>query len=170
LKCGRCGAALGRKSHTPHRSNCGVNDAYGFPDRRLFFGGSLVKIYILLFCSLLMCASAQSQTVTPTADAATKIWEKVFKLGLGHQITVKTMSGVTYHGQISRIDDNEFEIREVDLNQKVRWYYSEISSVRGDYSRKDVFGRRHNPRNDQIITAGGVGGIMLLILLFIPKT
>ena len=129
-----------------------------------------MKIYVLLFCSLLMCAPAQSQTVTTSADAATKIWEKVFKLGVGHDITLKTMSGVSYHGQISRIDDNEFEIREVDLNQKIRWYYSEIKSVRGDYGPKNVFGKRHNPRYDKVITAGGVGGIMLLILLSVAKT
>lgn len=129
-----------------------------------------MKIYVLLFCTLLTCAPVRAQTVKPTADAATKIWEKVFKLGLGHDITVKTMSGATYHGKISRIDENEFEIREVDLNQKIRWYYSEISSVRGDYGPKNIFGKRHNPRADEVITAGGLGGIMLLILLFIPKT
>jgi UDP:flavonoid glycosyltransferase YjiC (YdhE family) len=42
--------------------------------------------------------------------------------------------------------------------------------VRGDYGPKNVFGKRHNPRYDQVITAGGLGGIMLLILLSIPKT
>jgi len=129
-----------------------------------------VRIYLLLFFLLVTCSQAQSQTKTSTADAAEKIWEQVFKLGVGHDVTVKTISGSTYHGQISRIADNEFEIREVDLTQKIRWYYSEVKSVRGDYGSKSVFGKRHNPRNDQIITAGGIGGIMLLILLFVPKT
>ena len=129
-----------------------------------------MKILVLLLCSLLMCAAAHSQTVTSSADASTKIWEKVFKLGVGHDITVKTVSGASYHGQISRIDDNEFEIREVDLHQKIRWYYSEIKSVRGDYSAKNVFGKRHNPRTDKVISAGGLGGILLLILLSVPKT
>jgi hypothetical protein len=114
-------------------------------------------------------SQAQSQTKRSSADAAEKIWERVFKLGVGHDITVKTMSGTSYHGQISRVDDNEFEIREVDLDQKIRWYYSEISSVRGDYSSKNIFGKRHNPRHDEVITAGGVGGILLLILLLGPK-
>jgi preprotein translocase subunit YajC len=129
-----------------------------------------MKIYVLLFCLLATNLPAQSQTQTTTTDAAEKIWEKVFKLGVGHDITVKTMSGSSYHGQISRIADNEFEIAEVDLNQKIRWYYSEVKSVRGDYSSKNIFGKRHNPRNDKIITAGGLGGILLLMLLLIPKT
>ena len=131
-----------------------------------------MKVLVLLVCSVLACAAApaQSQTTTSTADAATKIWEKVFKLGVGHDVTVKTVSGASYHGQISRIDDNEFEIREVDLQQKVRWYYSEVQSVRGDYSSKNVFGKRHNPRYDQVITAGGLGGMLLLILLSVAKT
>ena len=129
-----------------------------------------MKIYVLLLCSLLMCPPAQSQKVTSTADAATKIWEQVFKLGVGHDITVKTISGASYHGQISRVDDNEFEIREVDLHQKIHWYYSEVKSVRGDYSSKNIFGKRHNTRYDQVITAGGLGGIMLLILLSVAKT
>jgi hypothetical protein len=129
-----------------------------------------VRIYFLLFCLLVTSSQAQSQTKRSSADAAEKIWEKVFKLGVGHDITVKTVSGTSYHGQISRIDDNEFEIREVDLNQKIRWYYSEIRSVRGDYSSKNIFGKRHNPRHDEVITAGGLGGILLLILLFVPKT
>jgi hypothetical protein len=122
-----------------------------------------------LFCLIVTCSQAQSQTKISSADAAEKIWEQVFKLGVGHDITVKTVSGANYHGQISRIDDNEFEIRDVDLRQKIRWYYSEVKSVRGDYSSKDIFGKRHNPRYDQVIAAGGVGGIMLLMLLLVPK-
>jgi preprotein translocase subunit YajC len=129
-----------------------------------------MRNYVLLFCLIVTCSQAQSQTKISSTDAATKIWEQVFKLGVGHDITVKTTSGASYHGQISRIDDNEFEIREVDLNQKIRWYYSEVKSVRGDYSSKNILGKRHNPRYDKVITAGGVGGILLLILLFVPKT
>jgi hypothetical protein len=119
---------------------------------------------------LVACSQSLSQTTTSNVDAAEKIWEKVFKLGVGHDITVNIMSGASYHGQISRIDENEFEIREVDLNQKVRWYYSEVKSVRGDSGSKNIFGKRHNPQHDQIITAGGLGGILLLILLSVPKT
>ncbi|HXT63393.1 MAG TPA: hypothetical protein VN696_10180 [Pyrinomonadaceae bacterium] len=129
-----------------------------------------MKILVMLLCLLVTCAPSQSQTTTSTVDAAEKIWEKVFKLGVGHDITVNTMSGASYHGQISCIADNEFEIREIDLNQKVHWYYSEVKSVRGDYGSKDLFGKRHNPRNNQIISAGTVGGIMLLLLLMVPKT
>jgi hypothetical protein len=129
-----------------------------------------MKVYFLLFCLLATCSPGQSQTKTSTVDQAEKIWETVFKLGVGHDVTVKTISGSTYHGQISRVADNEFEIRDVDLTQKIRWYYSEVKSVRGDYGSKDIFGKRHNHWNDQIITAGGIGGIMLLILLFVPKT
>lgn len=129
-----------------------------------------MKIQILLLCLLGTCVYSQAQIPTSTSQADEKIWESVFKLGVGHDITVKTISGSSYHGQISRIADNEFEIREVDLHQKIRWYYSEVKSVRGDYGSKDIFGQRHNPRNNQIITAGGLGGIMLLILLAVPKT
>src|ERR1043165_168087 len=122
-----------------------------------------MKICILSLCLLAAPSLGQSQTKTSTADAATRIWEKVFKLGLGHDITVKTMSGASYHGQISRIADNEFEIRDVDLHQNIRWYYSEVQSVRGDYSAKNVFGKRHNPEYDKIIAAGGLSGILLLM-------
>jgi hypothetical protein len=132
-------------------------------------GDGPVRIYLLLFCLLVTTARAQAQTKTSSPDAAEKIWEKVYKLGVGHDITVKTVSGASYHGQISRIADNEFEMREVDLNQKIRWYYSEVQSVRGDYGSKNVFGKRHNPRNDELITAGGLGGILLLMLLLGPK-
>jgi len=58
----------------------------------------------------------------------------------------------------------------VDLNTNVRWYYSEVKSVRGDYSTKNILGKRHNPKYDKMITAGGVVGIMLLVLLSVPKT
>jgi len=129
-----------------------------------------VRIYLLLFCLLVTCVQAQAQTKTSKADAAEKIWEKVFKLGVGHDITVKTVSGASYHGQLSRVADNEFEIREVDLKQTMRWYYAEVQSVRGDYGSKNIFGKRHNPRTDEIVTAGGLGGILLLMLLFVPKT
>ena len=129
-----------------------------------------MRTFLLLSCLLVTCSQPQAQTKTSSANAAEKIWEQVFKLGVGHDITVKTVSGASYHGQLSRIADNEFEIREVDLKQTIRWYYSEVRSVRGDYGSKDVFGKRHNPRYDQIITAGGLGGILLLMLLLVPKT
>jgi hypothetical protein len=129
-----------------------------------------VRIHIVMCCLLAMCLNSQAQVPRSNADAAEKIWEQVCKLGVGHDISVKTVSGASYHGQISRIDDNEFEIREVDLRTSIRWYYSEVKSVRGDYSSKNILGKRHNPRYDQIITAGGLGGIMLLILLAVPKT
>ena len=130
-----------------------------------------MRIYFLLFCLLVTSSQAHSQTNASKADAAEKIWEKVFKLGVGHDITVKTVSGASYHGQLSRIADNEFEIREVDLKQTMRWYYSEVQSVRDGYGPKNVFGKRHSPtRTDQVITAGGLGGILLLILLSVAKT
>ena len=130
-----------------------------------------MRIYLLLFCLLVTCLQAPAQTKTSKADAAEKIWEKVFKLGVGHDITVKTVSGATYHGQLSRIADNEFEIREIDLKQTMRWYYSEVKNVREGYGPKNVFGKRHSPtRTDQVITAGGLGGILLLVLLSVAKT
>ena len=73
----------------------------------------LVRIQIALLCLIGTCVYSQAQIPTTPTRAAEKIWESVFKLGVGHQITVKTTSGSSYHGQISRIADNEFEIREV---------------------------------------------------------
>ena len=129
------------------------------------------KLCMAALCLLLAVLPVAAQTARmSTAAEAAKLRDKIFKLGLGHDITVHVRSGATYHGQISSIDDADFEIREVDLKQSIRWYYSEVKSVRGDFGSMNAFGQRPNPRTSKIIMFGVLGGLLAFIIAAVPKT
>ena len=129
------------------------------------------KVQSILSC-LLLCASATVAQTASTSNAAEalKLHDKIFKLGPGHDITVHVKHGATYHGQILRIDDADFEIREVDLKQSVRWYYSEVKNVRGDYGPQNAFGKRINPKTSKIIMFSVMGGLFAFLIAVVPKT
>jgi small nuclear ribonucleoprotein (snRNP)-like protein len=109
---------------------------------------------------------AQTPAQAPAAPLdkqAAKIRSKVEGLGIGHQITVKLKNGDDYHGAVSQIDPTSFAVAEVDLRQGVKFYYSEVKKVRGDYGPKNVFGNRINPKTQTIVAIGVLGGLIALI-------
>src|SRR5690349_1508488 len=126
-------------------------------------------IALLLVFGLTTATMAQIPPPFLDKDAA-RIREKIEDLGIGHRLTVKMKNGDYYHGTISQIDSASFEIAEVDLAQVVKFQYAEIKSLYGSYGEKNVFGKRPNPKTGAIVAAGVVGGLMLLVLLSVPKT
>jgi hypothetical protein len=126
-------------------------------------------VVLLLLFGLTVVVTAQ--TTPPLLDkVASRIRAQVEDFGVGHKITVKLKNGDQYHGTISKMDPDSFEIAEVDLAQVVKFRYAEIKSIYGDYGTKNVFGNRPNPKTSMIVAAGVLGGLMLLVVLSIPKT
>jgi len=112
-----------------------------------------------------------AQTPAPTLDkGAARIRAQVEDLGVGHKITVKLKNGDYFHGAITKLEADSFEMTEVDLARVVKFQYAEIKSLYGSYGEKNVFGKRPNPKHSAIIAAAVVGGIMAVVLLSIPKT
>ena len=126
-------------------------------------------IALLLVFGLTIVTTAQTTPPFLDKDAA-RLRAKIEDLGVGHRITLKMKNGDYYHGTISKIDSDNFEIAEVDLAQVVKFHYAEVKSLYGSYGEKNVFGKRQNPKTGMIVAAGVIGGLMLVVLLSIPKT
>jgi hypothetical protein len=131
----------------------------------------LVRMLIVMTLILSLAISMTAQTpAAPSDKASAKIRTKVEKLRVGHKITVKLKNGDDYHGAISKINDTNFEVVEVDLRQTVSFAYWEVKKVRGAYGSKNIFGQRIKPKTGAIVGVGVLGGLLALILLSIPKT
>ena len=121
-------------------------------------------IALLLVFGLTIVTTAQ--TPPPFLDKnASHIRAQVEDFGVGHRITVKMKNGDYYHGTISKVDSDNFEIAEVDLAQVVKFHYAEIKSLYGDYGPRNLFGKRPNPKTGPIIAAGVLGGLLLFVVL-----
>jgi hypothetical protein len=131
----------------------------------------LKRTTIALLAILVLTMTTVAQTPPPFLDKnAAHIRAQVEDLGVGHRITVKMKNGDYYHGAVSKIGSDSFEIAEVDLAQVVKFQYAEIKSLYGNYGQKNVFGKRPNPKTGAIVAAGVLGGLFAVILLSIPKT
>ena len=94
------------------------------------------------YCSQSSAPTPPQTILNPHAE---KIRRNVEKLGVGHKITVVVSDSPEYHGTISKIETESFQIDEVDKKQVVTIRYDETKKVYKDYYHKDpVIGR--NPR------------------------
>src|SRR5262249_45445061 len=57
----------------------------------------------------------------------------VQKIGQGKNVTLLLFSGVEYYGAISKIEEDDFEIAEVDLKQMVAISYADVYLVEKGY-------------------------------------
>lgn len=128
---------------------------------------SLIALLLILGVTTITIA----QTTPPFLDKdAARIREKIEDLGVGHRLTLKMKNGDYYHGTISKIEPAGFEMAEVDLAQVVKFQYAEIKSLYGSYGEKNVFGKRPNPKTGIFVFAGVMAGLIVAVVLSIPKT
>jgi len=131
----------------------------------------LKRSLIALLLAFGLTIVTMAQTPPPFLDKnASHIRAQVEDLGVGHRITVKMKNGDYYHGTISKLESDSFEIAEVDLAQVVKFQYAEIKNLYSNYGQKNVFGKRPNPKTGAIVAAGVLGGLLLVVMLAIPKT
>ena len=131
----------------------------------------LKRTHVALLLVFGIAVAATAQTTPPFLDKdAARIRAQVEDFGVGHKLTVKLKNGDYYHGTISKMEPDSFEIAEVDLAQVVKFRYAETKSIYGDYGTKNVFGKRPNPKSSMIITFAMMGALAAVILVAVPKT
>lgn len=96
-------------------------------------------------------APAAAQAAQALDEHARKMRRNVEKMGVGHQVTAVLKAGGEYHGAISKIDDESFQVAEVDLKRVVTIKYDETKKLYRDYyfRRQPIVGR--NPRGNRIV-------------------
>ena len=131
-------------------------------------------IFLVLILTLLPSGAVEAQTQNNTNAAEThqqpdartaKIREQVSKLGVGHKITVDLRQGDDFHGSISNVGEDSFEIVEVDQRQHLTIRYDEVKKVMGYYGDRGAFGHRPNPHRSLLIGAGLVGFLLALAVI-----
>jgi hypothetical protein len=112
--------------------------------------------------ALFKSLNQQSKSASPQVD---KIRRDVQKIGVGGQITVYQIRGNTLHGTVTKINQDEFEIAEVDLGQIITIRYRDVKKVRSGIGRINLFtGKRTNPSRGVKIAAIAAGLFMALVL------
>jgi hypothetical protein len=71
-----------------------------------------------------------------------KIKSKIEKIGVRGDLTVRFTNGKTYHGFVSRIGADDFEIVEVDIKTSILIRYDSVKSVEKGYGEKGPLGNR----------------------------
>jgi hypothetical protein len=117
---------------------------------------ALVSLSLLAPCAR-PCLARQTGAPT-TAQAALaldqharKMKRNVEKMGVGHQVTAVLKAGGEYHGTVSKVDDESFQVAEVDLKRVVTIKYDETKKLYGNYyfRKQPLVGR--NPRGNKIV-------------------
>jgi hypothetical protein len=113
--------------------------------------------------------AAPKQTPAPTDPHTEQIKRAVQGIGLASKITVILKNKHDLHGATTAIDNQAFQVAEVDLHRIVTIDYRDVAKVRSGYGGINVFTRRHTTRFphwvDPIIVIAVVGLIMLPVLL-----
>ena len=112
-------------------------------------------------------ARAQQPQPTPQVSAAQsdKIAARIMKIGIRRDVTVKLYNGKTLHGFINRIDDEQFELSEVDLKTSLIIRYDEVKKVESGYGPKNLFGNRVSKKGRRIGTIIGIAVLAIPIIL-----
>jgi hypothetical protein len=130
-----------------------------------------MRLLLSLFLIASLFAQAHGQQPQPTpqdsASQTDKIAAKILKIGIRADVTVKLYNGKTYHGFINRIDDQQFEMSEVDLKTNVVVRYDEVKKVERGYGEKGPLGNRVGKKGRHIgmiialATTVGIGVLMI---------
>ena len=127
---------------------------------------SLIRI-LLVSAFLIPPAFAQQPQPTPQGPSAQtdKIESKIRKIGIRADVTVKLHNDKTYHGFINRIDEEQFEMSEVDLKTSVVIRYDEVRKVESGYGQKGPLGNRVGKKGRRIGLIIGLAAIAIPLII-----
>jgi hypothetical protein len=122
---------------------------------------------VFLMATVFAQARGQQPQPTPQGSAAQtdKIAAKINRIGIRADVTVKLYRGKTYHGFINRIDDQQFEISEVDLKTSVVIRYDEVKKVEKGYGQKGPLGNRVGKKGRRIGTILGLAALAIPLII-----
>ena len=119
---------------------------------------SLLLSVLLILPVFPPARAQQPQGSTAKID---KIAAKIMKIGVRADVTVKLYNGKTLHGFINRIEDQEFEISEVDLKTSVVVRYDQVKKVESGYGPKGLLGNRVSKKGRRIGTIIGLASLAI---------
>ncbi len=112
-----------------------------------------------------MFPQARAQPSQASTDKTDKIAAKIMKIGIRADVTVKLYNGKTLHGFINRIEDQEFEISEVDLKTSLVIRYNEVKRVESGYGPKNLLGHRTSKKGRRIGTIIGIAALAIPVVI-----
>jgi small nuclear ribonucleoprotein (snRNP)-like protein len=98
--------------------------------------------FALIFANSAAVYCQSPQNSPAPAPRIQTVKDYVQKIGQGKEVTVIMFSGVEYYGAISKIEQDSFEIAEVDLKQMVAISYADVMKVGRGYSEMNSSGMR----------------------------
>ncbi|MFL6274930.1 MAG: hypothetical protein ACJ74G_06930 [Blastocatellia bacterium] len=105
------------------------------------------------------------------AQQAGRIKRDVENHGVASKITVILKDNQERYGEIARIDDDTFQVVEVDMKQLLTFAYKDVKKVRFNYGNPNPFnGKRWHPRWGHIAGIAVIAFILIVIPLSIPRT
>ena len=117
----------------------------------------LKTIFIFLLLIILSGNNFISYCQNPQSSQpnvqAQKIKDQILKIGIANELTITPRLGKKHHGTIVKIEEDHFEMVEVDLKQIIKINYSDLKKVRKGYGQKNMFGKRISPQTNVIVGA-----------------
>ena len=112
-------------------------------------------------------AANSSQKKQVQAAAKERLKKQVEKIGIGGKITVIRLDERKFYGSVSGIEDDIFQITDVDTQQTLDFKYAELKKVKkGDGERNLLTGKRANPNALRgWLYGAAIFGTLLVILL-----
>jgi len=107
------------------------------------------------------------QTPTQADPQTEQVKRTVRRIGLASKITVFLKNGDDLHGAVAALDQDKFQVAEVDQHQLITIEYKDVKKVRSGYGGLNLFtGRRTSQPHwvVPVITIGLLG--MLIVPLF----
>lgn len=115
--------------------------------------------------------SASPRTAGKEDRRADQIKGKVRSLGIASRVTIILNNGNERYGSIERLDEDSFQLAEVDLNQVFTVAYSDVKKVREGYGNTNKFtGKRWNPIWAKISLVAVVVMFVVVLPLAVPRT
>lgn len=116
-----------------------------------------------------------NQPATPQtakeAQQAARIKRDIENHGIASKITIILKDNKERYGEIASIDNDTFQVVEVDLKQLVTFAYKDVKKVRFNYGGPNPFtGKRWHPRWGLIGGIAVFAFILIVIPLSIPRT
>jgi hypothetical protein len=115
--------------------------------------------------------SGSPRTAAKEDRKAEQIKWKLRSLGIASRVTIMLNNGNERYGSIERIDEDSFQLAEVDLKQVFTVNYGEVKKVREGYGNTNQFtGKRWNPIWAKISVVAVIVLFVVVVPLSVPRT
>jgi hypothetical protein len=114
---------------------------------------------------------ASASKRTKAEKRADLIKGKLRGLGIASRVTIMLNNGNERYGSIERIDEDTFQLAEVDLMQTFTISYDDVKKIREGYGRPNQFtGKRWNPIWAKLSLVAVIVMFVVVVPLSIPRT